>query len=264
MAPHHPRTEPAGDPAASWTKALAARAGAGSVIALLAAPGHMEDQQIVALLARLLRERGIVAHLAEPRLLRWQDGRAHLNAAWHRGPVDLVVRFFQAEWCGTLPEECGWRHFFAGALTPVANAGAAVLTESKRFPLVWSKLRAPLTLWRELLPETRDPRDAPWRRDESWLLKQAYSNTGDAVCHRAWMSPAAWRRVAWEARLFPRRWVAQRRFTAATIETPLGLRFPCLGVYAIDGRADGIYARLSSGPVVNYGATDAAVLIEED
>ncbi|HEV7402817.1 MAG TPA: glutathionylspermidine synthase family protein [Chthoniobacteraceae bacterium] len=263
MAPQHPGAVPAGDPAAAWANALARCAGAGGVVALLAAPGHLEDQQIVAFLAKLLRDRGIVAHPAEPRLLRWRDGRAFLEAAWHRGPLDLVVRFFQAEWCATLPEECGRRHFFAGAVTPVANTGAAVLTENKRFPLAWPALRAPLTLWRELLPESRDPRHAPWPESD-WLLKRAYSNTGDAVCHRAWMSPAAWRRVAWEARLLPRRWVAQRRFDTTPLATPRGPRFPCLGVYAIDGRACGIYARLGAGPVVNYEATDAAVLIEED
>lgn len=264
MAPYHPGAVPAGDPAGLWVEALARRAGPAGVVALLAAPGHMEDQQIVAFLAHLLRERGLAAHLAEPRLLRWRDGHAFLETAWYRGPLDLVVRFFQAEWCATLPTRCGWPHFFAGARTPVANAGSAVLTESKRFALVWPALQTPLTRWRLLLPESRDPREAPWRHDDAWLLKLAYSNTGDAVCHRSWMSPTAWRRVAWGARLFPGRWVAQRRFATAPLATPLGPRFPCLGVYAINGRACGIYARLGAGPVVNYTATDAAVLIEED
>ena len=63
----------------------------------------------------------------------------------------------------------------------VVQSGSAVLTESKRFPLVWPLLRTPLPTWQSLLPETRDPRDAPWLTDDSWLLKSAYCNTGDTV-----------------------------------------------------------------------------------
>jgi len=32
--------------------------------------------------------------------------------------------------------------------------------------------------WRRLLPETRALVDAPWLRDDGWLIKSAYSNTG--------------------------------------------------------------------------------------
>jgi hypothetical protein len=259
MAPFYPGTVPAGDPASTWADTLAKAAGSGGTVALLAAPGFMEDQQIVAFLARLLRERGVQAHLAEPSQLRWRDGRAS-----HRGELDLLLRFYQAEWLPRLPARCGWAHFFAGGKTPVANAGSAVLTESKRFPLVWPDLKTSLLRWRELLPETADPLAVPWRRGDEWLLKRTWSNTGDHVCSRAWMAPKPWARVAWDATLRPGRWVAQRRFETQPIPTPLGERFPCLGIYAIDGVACGVYARLSAGPVVDFAACDAALLLEDE
>jgi hypothetical protein len=38
------------------------------------------------------------------------------------------------------------------------------------------------------------------------------------------------------------------------------MMYPCLGVYTIDGRAAGIYGRLSARPLVDYAAVDVAVL----
>jgi len=87
--------------------------------------------------------------------------------------------------------------------TPVSNPGASILTESKRFPLVWDDVRAPLPAWRALLPETRDPHDAPWRRDDAWLLKSAFCNTGDSVSQVALVEDREWKRARREALLFP-------------------------------------------------------------
>jgi hypothetical protein len=98
--------------------------------------------------ARRLEARGIRAHLASPGHLRWQDGRAWLEAAWWRGPLDLVVRFFPAEWLGALPKASGWRSLFAGSRTPISNPATALVTQSKRFPLVWGELSTPLPAWR--------------------------------------------------------------------------------------------------------------------
>ena len=143
------------------------------------------------------------------------------------------------------------------------NPGSCIMLESKRFPLVWDALTAPLSTWRRLLPESVDPRHAPWQRDDSWLLKTALCNTGDTVSARAWMPAARWAKTARAARWFPSEWVAQRRFEALPLETPLGPVFPCVGVYTIDGRACGAYVRLSFRPVVDFAAIDAALLLED-
>src|SRR5665213_3479654 len=119
----------------------------------------MEDHQVIAFLAARLRERGCLTYLAKPEQLFWRDGVAHLDG-WYRGPLAAIVKFYQAEWLSRLPEKCGWRYFFRGGKTHVANPGLAVISESKRFPLVWEKLSTSLPTWRELLPETRDARNA--------------------------------------------------------------------------------------------------------
>ncbi len=285
MAEHFPLLRPAGNPAGVWADALAAAAlpatpasygrfceagsrrrdaGApGGVIALLSAPGYMEDHQVIAFLAARLRERECRPYLATPRQLAWRDGVAHLESAWYRGRVDALVRFYQAEWLAQLNGRCSWRCFFRDGKTPVANPGLAAITESKRFPLLWERLSTPLTTWRSLLPETREPGHAPWERDDGWLLKTALCNTGDTVCVRELLGEREWSRARRAARWASSGWVAQRRFESVPISTPVGPRHVCLGVYTVNGRAAGVYARLAVKPVIDFAAVDAALLLED-
>ncbi len=264
MAAHYPKLEPAGNPADAWCLAIVAAAGSRGVVALLSAAGFMEDHQVIAFLAARLRESGCRTHLAKPEQIIWHDGIAHLDTTWHRGPLDAIVRFHQAEWVSRLPKGTEWKLFFRGGRTPVANPALAVISESKRFPIVWGRLSATLPTWRALLPETRDPRDVPWAHDDGWLLKTAMCNTGDTVSVREWMRPEAWWRTRLNVHLLPGNWAAQRRFESLPVATPIGLRHVCIGVYTVNGRAAGAYARMSEKPVIDFAAMDVALLLEEN
>jgi len=264
IAEHFPHLRPAGCPADAWARTLAAAAEPGGVVGLLSAPGHMEDHQVIAFLAARLRESGCYAYLAKPQQIVWHDGVAFLDTRWHRGSLDVVVRFYQAEWLSRLPERCGWRKLFRGGKTRVANPGLSVISESKRFPLVWEKLSTPLPVWRALLPETRDPRRAPWSRDETWLLKTALCNTGDTVSIRELMPAREWLRTRMAVQFRPAAWVAQKRFQCLPVSTPIGSRHVCVGVYTVNGRAVGAYARLSTGPVIDFSAADVALLLADE
>jgi hypothetical protein len=261
MAAEVPGARSAGDPTTAVIDALARASGEHGTVALLSATGYLEDHQIVAHLARELRSRGLTAHLISPHHLRFRDGRAHLATAWESGPVDTIVRFYQAEWLARLPRDVAWEPLFVGARTPVANPGVAALTESKRLPLAWDALATPLPAWRRLSPEARAPGDAPWRTDEGWVLKQAYSNTGDTVSMRSEMTPRAFARFTWKVRLAPGQWVAQRRFEVVPVASPLGPVYPCLGVTTVNGVAAGIYGRIARGRIVDFKAIDVAVLV---
>lgn len=264
MAKYFPKLRPAGNPGDVWADALASAVGTGGRIALLSAPTYMEDHQVVAYLAARLRERGCCPHLAKPEQILWRQGVAHLDAAWHRGPVEAIVRFYQAEWLSQLPVGTGWEFFFRGGKTRVANPAQAILSESKRFPLVWEKLSTALPTWRALLPETRDPRQVPWSRDDGWLLKTAFCNTGDTVSMREFMRPGQWLRTRMAAHLWPGHWIAQRRFESVPVSTSIGPRHVCVGVYTVNGRAAGAYTRLSPRPIIDFAAADVALLLEDD
>jgi glutathionylspermidine synthase len=264
MATHFLGFSLPGNPANTWTDALCEQVGTSGVVVLLSAPGYMEDHQVVSFLASRLRERGCQTHLAKPEQLVWREGHAHLNTAWHSGPVDAIIRFYQAEWISRLPDNTGWRFFFRNGKTPIANPPLSIITESKRFPLVWDSLSTPLKTWRALLPDTRDHRDAPWLNNETWLLKTALCNTGDTVSIRALMPASHWFRTRLSVLTNPARWVAQRRFVSVPITTPVGSRHVCVGVYTVNGRVAGAYARLSEKPVIDFAAVDVALLIEDD
>ena len=126
----------------------------------------------------------------------------------------------------------------------MANPATAVLTQSKRFPLTWDSLRARLPTWRARLPETRDPRDAPWERDEGWVLKPALGRVGEDVLIQGVINDAEWRQVARHVRPRPGQWVAQRRFASSPFEASRPLH-ACVGVYTVNGRTAGAYGRLA-------------------
>ena len=260
IGPHYAWAAPVGDPAGTYARAIAARVRAGGTVALVHATAFSDDQQMMLFVARRLEAMGMTTHLASPSHLRWQDGRAHLDTAWWKGELDLVIRFFPAEWLGELPGNCGWPMLFAGARTPLSNPATAILTQTKRFPLVWDRLRTPLPAWRAHLPETRDPRDAPWRRSDEWIVKPALGRVGEGIGMADAVPAADMRRIERHARWWPGHWIAQRRFRVTPIEIGGRAVFPCLGVYTLDGRVVGAYGRFGGVPLIDARAADAAVL----
>jgi hypothetical protein len=252
---------PAGDPAGIWVQTIAL-AIQDRPVALLSAPGYVEDAQVVAYLASRLRKCGMTSVCVSPGQIRFDGHVAVIECPPYRGPAGAVVRFFQAEWLPKLPARCGWPNYFGGSVTPIFNPATAILTESKRLPLVWDQLRTPMRCWKSLLPESRDARGLIGRRDEGWIFKTALCNNGDTVVDPRRLTPRERIKLAWHIRLHGRRWLAQRRFETVPIDSPVGPIYPCIGVYVVDGRVAGAYGRFASGPVIDYAAVDAAVFID--
>ena len=263
LAPHYPDAGSTGDPVAGYLDALLADAPAGAKVALLHATAYSDDHQMMAYLAARLRERGARPVLASPADVTWREGRAFLAGAEWSGEADRLVRFFPADWLAELPGE-GWRRFYAGSSTPVSNPATALLTQVKRAPLVWDELRTPLPTWRALLPETRDPREVPWRESEEWIIKPALGRVGEDVAIRGIITPKEWQQAQKACARRPEEWVAQRRFAIAPVELGGSIVYPCLGVYTVDGRVVGAYGRLAPRALVDGRAADAAVLIAQE
>lgn len=251
---------PVGDPAGALARELAARTPLGGRIALVHATAYTDDRQVVEYLARRLRGLDRVGIPAAPDHVLWGAGPRPTLVSDGRA-IDAIFRFFPGEWLVNLRGR-DWRAFFDPPWgLPVCNPATAMVTQSKRFPLVWSRLRTPVPTWASLLPQTRAPEDAPWRNDGDWVLKPALGRVGDGVTIRGVTDQK--RRAAAErrARWFPGRWIAQRRFAATAIDSPDGPIYPCIGVYVICGAAAGAYARVSGRPLIDDRAQDAAVLI---
>jgi glutathionylspermidine synthase len=260
LAPYYPGAAGVGDPAGAYAAAIAQSLGSGTTVVLAHATAYTDDRQVMAYLARELDRLGLRAQLASPAHLRWHRGRARIATAWAHGQADGIVRFFPGEWLPNLPRRCGWRHFFGRSATPLSNPATALLTQSKRFPLVWDELGTPVPTWRALLPETRDPRACDWRSSDAWVIKPALGRVGEDVGIQGVTPPKDWRKLARHVRWHPKQWVAQRRFEAIPLAVDGETLYPCVGVYTVDGRVAGAYGRLAHQPLINWKARDVAIL----
>jgi glutathionylspermidine synthase len=227
-------------------------------VGLIHATAYSDDRQVMEYLARELSQLGVRTVQLSPSHVVWRERRA-----WTQSGEELsaMLRFFPAEWLDELSSNSGWQQFFC-AKTPSVNPAQALLSQCKRWPLYWDELGTHVPAWRRLLPQTVDPRDADWQRDASWVLKPAFGRVGDGIGLRGVTSAKDWRRIARSARWFPRFWVAQRRFDIVPVETSLGRVYPTFGVYVINERACGIYARCAASSLIDYRSHEAAVLIE--
>lgn len=264
VAGHVPSGVPCGDPAERLVQAIGDRLAPPGTVALVHATSYTDDRQVVTFLGRRLERVGFRAILVAPDHLRWRQGRARIETDWFQGDVDFMFRFFPAEWLPNLGACADWNGYFARADVPSCNPGTALLSQSKRWPLVCRRIGLRLPAWEKWCPETADPREVDWREDSRWVLKPALGRVGESIGlrgvtpEREWKAIRRW--VGWGAR----NWIAQRRFTPEPIDVNGSPWHICLGVYTVDGRAAGIYGRIAAQPLINHLARDIAVLVEPE
>jgi nucleoside-diphosphate-sugar epimerase/glutathionylspermidine synthase len=263
LATCYPGCRAGGDPAGTLADATQRRCGAGCRVGLLHLSVHSEDYQTMLYLARRLEERGVRPCLLSTAQLRWRAGGFDADCDWDRGPLDLLFRFLPAEWLPQMLRAVTWHGLFTGGRTLLCNPGRAVLTQSKRFPLVWDRLVTRLPTWRSLLPETRSPADVPDLESGNWVLKPALGHEGHNVRLHAVTEEDEWRRLVRFVRKHPDDWAAQRRFCPIPLATPDGLLYPCVGVYVIDGRVCGCYGRLAPRPLIDERSREVAILVRD-
>jgi hypothetical protein len=146
-----------------------------------------------------------------------------------------------------------------------ANPLEAALLQSKRLPLVLAERAIATPTWSSCLPDVRDigarallPNVVP----DAWVLKPAWGRVGEGVCVRGSTSARKWRAATLQARVSPRHWILQRQFRSLAVGQERGHVHACLGVFVIDGRCAGVYARVADGALIDGRAQDAAVLID--
>jgi nucleoside-diphosphate-sugar epimerase/glutathionylspermidine synthase len=262
LAACYPGCHASGDPAGVLAEAVYRRCGACGRVGLLHLSIYSEDRQTMLYLARRLEERGVRPYLLSPAQLHWRAGGFDAACDWDRGPLDLLFRFLPAEWLPQMLCAATWRRLFIGGRTLLCNPVHAILSQSKRFPLVWDRLQTPLPTWRALLPETRSPAEVPDLERGHWVLKPALGHEGHNVRLHTVTAADEWQRLIRAIRKRPDSWAAQRRFDPIPLPTPEGLLYPCLGVYVIDGRVAGCYGRLASRPLIDDRSREVAVLVQ--
>jgi glutathionylspermidine synthase len=264
VAACYPALRVSGDPAAAYADAWARRLDPGVLVVLAHATAYTDDRQVMVYLGRQLEARGLRSCLASPADLIWRDGRAAVRTEECADEAAGVLRFFPAEWLPNLPRRCGWCGFFHSSRIPLSNPATALLTQSKRLPLVWSQLQTPLPTWRTLLPETVAPDRHHVAALDGWVLKPALGRVGEDVAIQGVTGENQWKQIRRSIRWHGGDWVAQRRFEAISLDGPQGPVFPQVGVFTVDGTAAGVYGRLARRPLIDCWSQDVAVLVGDE
>ena len=258
---HCPGTTLCGDPTAALADALAAGGRTGDVVALVHATAYSDDRQVMEHIGKALTERGRVAVPVAPDLVRWNGTSAWVDTATGPARVGRIVRFYPAEWMINLPRRSQWPHFFGHPSIPMCNPGTVLVTQTKRFPLVWDSLSNSMETWRSYLPEVR-PFDRRLGGSPDWVIKPAYGRVGEGVGIAGVTEEKEWRRIQRAARRNPEDWILQRRFRVDSVPSPAGEVYVCIGVYTVDGCPAGAYGRIARKPLTDSEAKDIAVLMK--
>ena len=166
-----------------------------------------------------------------------------------------IVRYFPVEWM-EYAKGVDWAGF-VNTKTPSCNHPIALLTQSKRLPLVWDKLGVDLPVWKKLLPETRCVSHN--KNEAGWILKPAFGRVGEGINIPGSMTPEEEQSIKMAAEADPSQWVAQKMFESK----PIGGLHINIGVFVVDGQFAGFYARGSSKPKIDEDASEIPILVKE-
>lgn len=261
MAPHYPGLLPVEGIVDKYARLLTEGLPPNAQIGLVHATAYTDDRQAMVFLADKLKTLGFQSSLISPEQVQWKSGQAFIKTEWCDGRADLLVRYYPGEWLPNLPRQSSWHHFLTESQTPISNPATALLTQSKRHPLVWDKLRTPMPTWRKLLPPCAEIQDVPWKSDSDWLAKPALGRVGYGIGLRECLTDKEWSDICKQVRRYPHHWVAQRRFRIVPLSVPSGKGYPCLGIYTIDGKVAGAYGRMAARPLIDNQAQDIAIFI---
>lgn len=243
-----------GDPAAALARITQRSPGAGPV-ALVHATAYCDDAQVMHLMAREFADHGIETTICGP--LDLPDPCAH------------VVRFFPAEWLPALGHERRWRRYFRDDHASHTNPATVIVSQSKRWALLWGRLETPVPTWHELCPPCHEIPPMGRPLDSSLVYKPSLGRVGEGVIMDMGRKPARGDRQADRTRRslhldrlrrtagLPGRWLAQQRFRTHANQSHV-----CLGVYVIAGKAAGVYGRVATRDIIDHAAIDVAVLLD--
>jgi glutathionylspermidine synthase len=253
---------PAGDLRGALLRALARY----PTVGLVHATAYSEDLQHVTLLGDWLREAGHRVVLGSPANLSLDaDGKPCLLGE----AVDAIYRYFPGEWIGELPNTEVWTE--AAAFLPMMNPLSALVAQSKRIYALphegclalpddarpWWDAHMPVSRFVESVGSDRLRAER-----ERWVLKGAFGRMGNTVRMGSLFGDTAWTSQVEAALRIPNLVAAQERFATRPLWTRLGLSYPTVGVYLVDGVFAGYFSRVDRGPLIHYDSYHVTTLVE--
>lgn len=260
MATYYPQCSPPPDPAGLYARAIRRAVGESALVGIVRRPSIARYRGLKAV-AHEIRRQGMRAAMVSPRKVRWKSNFARVAESTSASLPDLLIRWVNATLLPSLLPTPQWTPWYCGGKTPMSNPASCVLTQSKRFPLVWVEMHTPMPNWRSLLPETRCANELSPSSADEWVFKGFYGAAGNEVAIAGITEKQAYQAMLKMVRRRPDKWIAQRRFESTPLNTESGPRHVCLGIYTVDGRVAGAYGRMAPQPLVDGYAEDIVFLI---
>ncbi len=261
IAPFFPSTRPTGNPADAIASALKAALPKNGRVALVHATSYSDDRQVMHYLSKKLLKESMNPIFIAPDHIRWDGDSAFSIAIGQTGKVNALIRFFPAEWLRFLPSSSKWKNYFSTKL-PCCNPTCAILSQSKRIPLVWNEMKLDLPVWKNLLPETKQAKRLSGFGVKDWILKPAYGRVGNHILIPGSHSKQERKEALISVLLSPESWILQRKFNSIPLVSAGKKYHLCLGVFVVNGIVSGYYGRLNEKPRIDQYAQEAAVLLE--
>jgi glutathionylspermidine synthase len=246
--------------AASLLSAFEKRIAKGGTVALVHATSYADDRQVMQFVGDYFSAHGMNTVFAAPDHIAWTHGRAAITESGQK--IDGILRFFPLEWLTNLPKKSQWRGYY-DCETPSCNHPVAILTQSKRLPLVWDGTNVPIPAWKKLLPETVAPSARP--PADGWIVKPALGRVGEGISIKEAISKKELASLEKSAKRHPKDWILQKRFESLPLPADDKQAFHlCVGAFTVDGKGAGFYGRISPYPRIDANAQDIPVLIRQE
>lgn len=248
--------------AKSLLEAFSERIKESGTIAFVHATSYSDDRQVMEFVSDYFQAYGYNTVFAAPDHIVWQDKKAFCILEGKEGPLDGIARFFPLEWLTNLPRKSNWKGYYDCA-TPSCNHPVAILTQSKRLPLVWDELGVDIPVWKKLLPETKAPK-AIKQKDDDWIYKPALGRVGGGISINEAITEKERKQIKKSVQRKPNSWVAQRRFTSQPLTDMNKESYHlCVGVFTVNGKSAGFYGRISPYPRIDDRAKDIPLLVRK-
>jgi glutathionylspermidine synthase len=223
-------------------------------VAFVHATSYSDDRQVMQFLSDFFARQGVGGVFAALDHIKWEGKRAF--CLLDNEEIGGVVRFYPVEWFPMIPKKY-WEGY-CGTDIPLCNHPAALLTQSKRLPLIWDRLGVDIPAWKKLLPETCDPRKMP-ANSEEWIYKPAMGRVGGGISIKGAVKEKELKKINKFAKRYPKEWIAQKMFKSLPLgEDKLHM---CIGVFTVDGKAAGFYGRVGGYNLIDQYAADIPILV---
>ena len=242
--------------------ALASKIPDSGRIMLVHCTSYSDDRQVMQFLGDQLLHLGYHVVYGAADHLRFENNEAISILDGNSGKVDAILRFTPLEWLIEMKPK-KWSGYF-DTRTLSCNHPIAIFAQTKRFPFVWNQLEElglSFLTWRKLLPETREVKDA--KNEFDFIFKPANGRVGEKISIKEACVDDEYEKIIRDVKKHPRKFIAQKKFISKPLLSEEGDLFHvCIGVYCVEGKAAGYYARMSQKPRIDSEAADIPVLIE--